>query len=165
MTKKYKAKKNAHFGNNQAQIYGEQLDILKSKNHGQLTTQLVLEDAKNDYSPIHSYFTWQDEKAAEQYRIWEARKLINGIEVVDIIIKDDKEVEVVRPLMFNLKIDDDSAQQYYDSKMVLEDDDLRKRLLDQAMNEAGRWQEKYEKIVELAVIVGAIKKIKKKYNK
>ena len=64
-----------------AQTVGEQLEAIQQKN-GQITAHLVVDQARPISSPLHPIFQWDDEQAAEQYRLHQARNLIRSIEVV-----------------------------------------------------------------------------------
>lgn len=68
-------------------------DVIKEfekiqQNYGSLKTQFVVDTAKPEKSILHSFFEWNDSKAAELYRLQQARCLINNIEVV--IISDSE---------------------------------------------------------------------------
>lgn len=49
--------------------------------HGELTPELVVEDAMNPDSPLHGEFTWDKEKAAYKYLLVEARQLIKSVKI------------------------------------------------------------------------------------
>jgi len=49
---------------------------------GVIRASVVVEEAKPEESPIHDRFTWDDEKAANEYRLIEARQLIRSVVVV-----------------------------------------------------------------------------------
>ena len=51
------------------------------RQHGELTPTLVVEDARDTESPLHSHFEWTDTIAAEKYRRMQARKLLASVEV------------------------------------------------------------------------------------
>jgi len=51
------------------------------ENDGTFTPSGVLEDARNPASPLHSFFTWEDNIAAEQFRLQQARELIARFKV------------------------------------------------------------------------------------
>jgi len=51
------------------------------KRHGELTTQLVLDEATNPESPLHMYFEWDNDKAAQRFRHEQSRKLIRTFSV------------------------------------------------------------------------------------
>jgi hypothetical protein len=49
--------------------------------HGTVTPQLVVEEATPSGSPIHHYFEWNDDIAADQYRLTQAGALIRSCRV------------------------------------------------------------------------------------
>jgi hypothetical protein len=57
---------------------------------GRLTPEQVLTDARKKTSPIHDAFEWDDSKAAEQFRLSQARHLIARVEVE--FVRDHKTV-------------------------------------------------------------------------
>lgn len=60
---------------------------------GEITPELVVESAKNKKSVLHSYFLWDDEKAANKWRLNQASILLRHIEIK--VIKDG-EPKIVR---------------------------------------------------------------------
>jgi len=54
------------------------------KRYGEITPKTVLIIAKNKKSAIHSLFDWDDAHAAEQHRLYQARKIINNLEITVI---------------------------------------------------------------------------------
>lgn len=50
--------------------------------HGQLTPDAVLEDAKRKDSPLHDAFEWDVKKAARSYWLDTAREIIRSVKVV-----------------------------------------------------------------------------------
>ena len=61
--------------------YAEVLKELESK-HGELTPDMVLQEAEDESSPLHEYFDWDDTIAAVKWRRHQARKMILSIKVV-----------------------------------------------------------------------------------
>jgi len=61
------------------------------KNGGELRPGDVVEAARDEKSPIHPWFEWDDGIAAEAYRVDQARDLIKSVRV----IRDDKPEEPV----------------------------------------------------------------------
>jgi hypothetical protein len=49
--------------------------------HGQLTPDVVLEDARKKNSPLHPLFEWDMKKAALQYLLWRARCVIHSVKM------------------------------------------------------------------------------------
>lgn len=87
--KKYFARKGSPFKKGDAQKYGERLEYLSSQNKGKITPKIVIQDAKPKNSVFHNYFEWDETKAAKQYRLQQARNLINHI--VEVVVIEGKQ--------------------------------------------------------------------------
>ncbi len=72
------------------EVAGKTIDKIAAKNNGEITPQLVLEAAKNKKNALHNCFEWNNDKAGERYRLWQARQLIGSI-VVDIQINEPEQ--------------------------------------------------------------------------
>lgn len=57
------------------------LQQLSDQNGGTLTPDKVVEDSKDEASPLHRYFDWGDTDAAIKWRRKQARELIRSIRV------------------------------------------------------------------------------------
>ncbi len=89
MVKKYYARHGSPFKKGEAQKYGERLNYLSSKNKGKLKPESVIEDAKNKGSIFHNYFQWDNKKASDEWRLQQARNLINHI--VEVVVIEGKQ--------------------------------------------------------------------------
>lgn len=49
--------------------------------NGRLTPEQVVEAARDETSPLHTLFEWDDEKASHKYRLDQARSLIRSVRV------------------------------------------------------------------------------------
>lgn len=58
------------------------IDELAAAHNGTVTPDMVVADAESADSPLHELFEWDDEKAAAQHRLYQARELIRSITVV-----------------------------------------------------------------------------------
>ncbi len=87
--KQYYPRVGSPFKKGEAQKYGERLDHLASKNKGKITPEMVVEDGMKKSSVFHNYFEWDTTVAANQYRIQQARNLINHI--VEVIVIEGKQ--------------------------------------------------------------------------
>lgn len=57
------------------------LQRIQKANGGILTTEKVLAAARDDASPLHAYFLWDDTEAAHLYRTEQANRLIRSFHV------------------------------------------------------------------------------------
>jgi hypothetical protein len=48
---------------------------------GQLTAQIVLDAARDEGSPLHAVFLWDDGEAAERYRLQQAGALVRSMKI------------------------------------------------------------------------------------
>lgn len=76
----YAWKPNAHVALD-AKVVGPFLEKLRKRSGGALSPEAVLAAAQSPDSPIHEYFEWDDDEAATQYRLQQARHLITVIVV------------------------------------------------------------------------------------
>lgn len=82
--KKFKAKKGSMIKDKDAMIVGKRLSQLATVHQGEVTPTLVLEDARQKSSPLHTYFEWDNNLAAEKFRLHQARLLLGA--VVEVVI-------------------------------------------------------------------------------
>lgn len=54
---------------------------------GQLTAELVVDEARDPSSPLHARFEWDDQKAAHEHRLAQARQIIR---IVADVVADSK---------------------------------------------------------------------------
>ena len=93
------------------------LEKLTKLNKGRLTPSKVVHDAKAKTSPLHDQFTWDDDKAAELHRLWQARNLIKTVK-----IKITTERRVVTTVRYVRDPEADAKEQGYVDVVTLRDD-------------------------------------------
>lgn len=79
----------------------EALKLIAERDGGLLRPAAVVEAAKPVDSPLHNAFTWDDTKAAYEYRLLQAQKLIRSFKVT--IEDGDKKFDA--PVFVNLSTD------------------------------------------------------------
>lgn len=110
-----------------AQTVGDELERIRNAHDGKLRTEEVVQWAAEPDSPIHECFTWDNERAANSFRLVEARTLIKSV-----VIIGDKRSEP-KPAYWNVSVaaikDDDAledaepkTERYYQSSAVIADD-------------------------------------------
>jgi len=136
-----------------AQVIGERLGSLSNK-AGRLEPEVVVEDAKNEASPLHPYFTWDDTEAARQHRLEQARLVIRSITV------SYEELPSTGPREFKAYVKIGQAESgdapYMQTLRVFKDSELRTQLVAQALSELQSWRERYNHIAELSEVFAAI---------
>lgn len=136
---------------------GEHLELLRKQCKGELTPEDVLADAKNDNSPLHSFFEWSDTEAARQYRLQQARGLIRA--VVAVYVSDDK--PAVRQKAY-VHIAEPSAPHYRETTQAMSQAKTRKLVLERAWREFQQWRKRYADLKEFADLYDAADQIEMK---
>ncbi|MDK1386382.1 hypothetical protein QN224_13280 [Sinorhizobium sp. 8-89] len=139
-----------------AKLVGEHLEMLRQRYKGELTPEDVLDDARHDNSPLHSFFEWNDGAAAEQYRLQQARGLIRS--VVAIYVSEDK--PAVRHRAY-VHIREPSAPHYRESSHAMSLTKTRKLVLQQAWRELQAWRQRYRDLKEFAELFDVIDEVEK----
>lgn len=135
-----------------------ELKRLADDNDGILTAEAVVDAARSEASALHSQFEWNDSAAAENYRLWQARRLLNVT------------VEYIGPVGGQLRtrvfvsLTTDRARKdggYRQIVAVLSDKDQRQQLLADALDEMERFERKYAALQELAEVMTAMRRVRK----
>jgi hypothetical protein len=141
--------------NGDAQPVGEKLMELR-KEHGRLSADIVLDDARPDGSVLHRFFEWDDATAAEQFRLEQARHVISCV-----IVHRTEDHGDVTPVRAFVKIRDEQVDSYEPIHSVLSDSALRSKVLRQCKAEIGTMREKLKAFEEFADVLGALDTVDK----
>lgn len=140
-----------------AQVVGERLSVLESKNGGTLTAGLVLDDARSKKSPLHPEFEWNNETAAEEWRLQQARHLLNSI-----VVTYDEGPQEQEPIRAFVVVKENGDSYYSATYRVLSDEDQRHQLIERALADLERVQRRYEQLTELGDVFKAINTAKER---
>lgn len=145
-------------------INTEALNELRSleDTSGRLNPRQVVEQARSDTSSLHPFFEWDDNKAAEEHRVTQARHLIRQIKVT---VSPSKNQTVQIRAYTSVRSDrEDEDGSYRTSMSMFTDEELRTELLETALKELHSFKEKYAHIRELDSVMTAIRETKTKRN-
>ena len=134
----------------------QELEEIRRRHHGLLRPPDVVAFARDPKSALHGRFQWDDSKAAHQYRLWQARELI---ECHVVVLKADTD-----PIRAYVSLRDERRNRggYRHVVDVMTDASMRKRFLAEALDEAERWQARYARLQELAPIFNEIAKARRR---
>jgi hypothetical protein len=135
-----------------AQVAGERVEKIRQRNGGSLTKEDVLQDAETPTSPLHPLFEWNDDVAAQRYRLEQAGSIIRHIEVVKLHVD---QTEPIRAFVSVIR-SDDTKKTYVSIDTAMSDPTLRAQVLDRAHKELLSWKARYENYEEFAEIVAVI---------
>ena len=117
---------------------------------GILTPDAVVEDAAAKTSPLHSYFEWDNKKAAHAFRLDQARELIR-LRSVDLERPDGGTTRV--NAWVNLDPGPDGKRGYMPTMDALSDPVRRDLVLNRARQDLNAWVNKYRHLEEAALIL------------
>ena len=132
-----------------AQIVGERLESIKAR-RGAITPRAVVDDAKQKSSPLHKLFTWDDAKAADYWRVEEARKVIQSI----VLVKVDG-APVARETRAFVHIST-GGERYEPIQHAMAVAELRDEVLERARQEILNWRARYAAYEEFATVHAAV---------
>lgn len=114
----------------------------------------VVEKAANPSSELHKCFDWDDSSAANKYRLYQARLVINHLIVVTRETGDEEKEPVQFRVM--LKNENTKGSTYKQTLVMVRDEDEYRKLLDNAWKELHSFKQKYQCLSELAEIIALI---------
>lgn len=125
--KKYKSRDGARgLSDKQAQVYGSEIAELMESKGGKLTPYEVLIEAKKKNSVLHRFFEWNNTKAAEEYRLSQARYLMR--QIVEVVVFDHTETE--QRSFFSVTDKKTNTAVYVTVRTATSVKDYRKELID-----------------------------------
>jgi hypothetical protein len=134
-----------------AQQAGEELERIRTFHNGRLNPAIVVDKARPANAPLHPCFEWDDRRAAEAYRVDQAKHIIRSVEV--IIEESDEQPKATRAFVSVVREDDRSYTSIAHAMSVA---DLRDQVVDEALKALEAWRKRYAELDELADIFAVI---------
>ena len=138
----------------QATIMG----LVGKQKPGCLLPEQVVEAAKPVKSPLHVVFTWDDGKAAREWRLQEARRIIRVVVTHVPGVKQE-----VRALV-SVAQKRPARQSYQPIGDVLDDPSTREMFLKQALRQLQNIRQSYRALPELAPVFDAVDSVVAQYR-
>jgi hypothetical protein len=141
-------------------------ELNKIAKSGLLTPEAIVEMARDEDSPLHDGFTWDDSEAAKAWRIEEAKQIIRALVYVEETEHGPREVRC----FVNVRDENDEGElerkgRYVPVGLAMSDPKYREYVLSIALRDAHSYAEKYRDFEELARIVKAIDTTVKQYER
>lgn len=126
------------------------------KKRGGITPQLLVIESRKKKSPLHDCFEWDNSKAAEEYRIVQAREILRFIVVEIEPDAEYKEPRIVRAFVAPSSIEQEDSTSYLTIQTVRNDDDLNAAYLRQLNRELSIIRNKIKSFKIFSEVVKAI---------
>lgn len=143
-----------------ADSVGRALEKIGRQNDGVIKPFAVVEAARPEKSPLHDCFEWDDNKAAEQFRIEQARGLIRSIRV--IVKVSNAETVPVRAFL-HVK-ETECGGGYVEIRTVMRTPAFQQQVLESALSELKAWQARYRQLSELVTVFTAIEAFESQFK-
>lgn len=127
---KYRPRKGFGLSKEKAEKYGNELHKIESY-HGELTPELIVEVAKQEYNVLHGEFVWDDSEAAKLHRLNQARHLVQSI--VEVVIIDKEESE--QRSWFSVRDKVNNKEKYVTIQTAIENEEYSEQLLTKLVNQ------------------------------
>jgi len=145
----YKAVPGSRVSDADARVVGPELERIGRAN-GDLTPEELAS------SPLHKFFEWSDRRAAQKYRLEQARHLIRSVQIKIVGERTPVEVRAF------VKVERATANGYMPTVKAFSRADYRAQVLTRALEELNVWQQRYAALQELAGVFTEIDKLKRK---
>lgn len=136
-----------------------ELRRIASVNEGVLVPAVVVDRARSPRSPLHSVFEWNDLKASQEFRLWQARELIQRTFRVVSVNGRGMKVRVFVSLTPDRKL---SGGGYREMTVVLSNSDMRAQLLKDAIDEMQLFEEKYSSLKQLIRVFRVMRSVRQR---
>ena len=143
-----------------AQIAGEEFERIENK-YGELSPQKVLDESRSENAVLHSCFEWNNDVAAEKYRLSQAHDLIRHI-TVKVIQKEHEEPTLIRAFVNtspNPTQREPFPGTYISVSKAMSDEATRRQVLLNAWSELQAFSRKYSNLSELKPIFDVIENL------
>ena len=124
-----------------AQDVGEHLEEL-DRIYGEITPQMMVDDARPDGALMHPLYEWRDEVAAEKYRCSQAKAITSNLVRVKVSESEPQKTETIRAFV-SVKPHNEQAK-YRPIQIAMSEPNMREIVLENARAELDAMRRKYE---------------------
>lgn len=138
-----------------AQDAGEYLERLDKKHNG-ITAEIILNESRDDEALLHPCFEWDNSKAAERYRLQQAKTLMSNLVQVEII-EDKSQKSANTHVRAFVSIEPRSNKAVYRPVcLAMSNEETKRIVIANAYKELLMFRDKYEKFTEFKSVIEAI---------
>jgi hypothetical protein len=135
------------------------LAAIAENNNGYLDPALVVQTAREESSVLHDEFEWDDDAAANQYRLAQAGALIRRVKFT--VVKqatESKEVVISTTRAYQSRPSKRRGEEkgYESVQDIMRDPDKRDELIHQVLREMNAYRKRYADLIALTQVWNAI---------
>ena len=136
------------------EVAGKHLDKLAEERNGELTPDIIVDDARSKNSPLHNCFDWDNKKAGDKWRLHQARQLIGSI-IVEVVVKDTEHVRA----FVNINYPNTNQRHYANIIDAASDDYKMKLIIDDARKQMRAWSQRFKIYQQLREVAYKIEEL------
>ncbi|HEY7195465.1 MAG TPA: hypothetical protein VH439_17110 [Gemmatimonadales bacterium] len=140
-----------------AQRAGEELETLFERFKGHLTKDEILAAARATNSPLHKFFEWNENNAAEHYRRKQVAALVGGLRV-----KRQKKATTTRAFVFVSNPEHKGRKVYIDIQSAMRNPEMKRELVEKALTSLNRWVTAYGAARELRFVSSSVERMRRR---
>jgi hypothetical protein len=133
-------------------------EIAQRNRQHKVTPRAIVDAARDPGNPLHAQFEWDDSKAAESYRLWQARRLLATIQVFDVRTESPRPAYIS---LMNDRILPEGGYRLLDD--VLSNTELRRQAVETALADLKALKFRYDHIRELSTVWAEVDRIEKRH--
>jgi hypothetical protein len=136
------------------------------KEHGKITPELIVQKGRVPGTPVYKYFTNNTSEAAAKRWLDEARIILRSVYIYVESASEKDRAPVRKWICVEPTESNPTADGYMDVVKVFADDELRKQIIDRAIQDIEIWKDRYKALkqfsVQIATIFKALEKVHRK---
>ncbi len=154
----YRARNRAPFTDADAQLIGQILEGLEDRDE-MFKARKVLEHARDPRSPLHKYFEWDDNKAAEAYRLEQAGRLVAFVTIEVVDASGNKKRERAYHSITISEADGSKKRGFMSIRRIKQESDLQEQLVQRALQTLRVWRDMYHRFQRFHELIVCIDQI------
>lgn len=127
-----------------AETTARELHRIAESNGGVLDPQAVVNASRDEQAVLHGLFEWDDTIAAEKYRVVQAKFIIRNVTVEEV---GEPEIRAFSSV---------GRREYVPTRTALAQADMRKIVLQNALDDIQAFQAKYRALTQVAGIIAVM---------
>jgi len=153
-----KLRKGVHVKSKADVIYSE-LERVREMGDGDISLQILVNESKEKTAPLHVEFDWHGPTAANQWRLIQARKLVQSIQIIHIDSAPTRVYESVRVVEVEQGQPAKPKHVFRTMHDIMSDPVTRDELLAQAFRDGAAFRRRFHGLQELAKVFAALDEV------
>lgn len=131
----------------------EEIERIRFDNGGCVSSAAIVDQSRDEKTPLHPAFEWDDYKAAERHRREQARHLVTAFRIETVASGEASAAPVY------VSVVKEDVRGYMPIELVMEDRETAEFVIQEALNGLRVWQRRYESIEALSDAVSRVGRV------